>query len=257
MAFGRRSNDTLPGGGPGGDRSGSDLPPHILRLIETMDRIFRQAADVVSTLRQGRPISASMLGMPLDAPFDLIGYEKLFEHVDDVGNLLFSTYYFTQDIKSLDPDAQYQLSLIHQKALQFNMLMSRGQFHDSEALAPLLDSLLVKSAYFGHCFKSYTIVAGILSGRLDNAALNAATQAHHAGWAAAMNRAKAAMLNPATLLAHAPMREPALLLSTSGPYQDGQRVIDGAVFAPELAAVLMKRLAAMQAQGQETRACAS
>jgi hypothetical protein len=254
MAFGRRSNDTLPGHrGGGADKHDSDLPPHIVRLIETMDRIFRQAADMLLLLRESKPLPVSSTGMLEHAPIDIAAYEKLFEHVDDAGKVLFSTYYFTQDIKSLDPDAQYQLSLVHRNVLHFNLLASRlsgsGARGALETLAPPLDVILAKTAYFSHCFRSYTIVRGILSRAMDNTALNRAMQAHRVGWAAAMDRARSLMLNPDMLRIYAPRAEPSLLVSAAGPYQPGQRVIDGVVFPPDLAKVLMDKMASAQAQG--------
>jgi hypothetical protein len=248
MGFGRRSNDSLvieerePG-----------LPQHIMALIHAMDRIFNDAADLMALLRDRRPIPALTSCSPLDGPISVAGYEKLFEHVDDAGRVLFSTYYFTQDVKSLDPDAQYQLSLIHRNVLHFNLLTSRsGALCALEALAPPLDVILAKTAYFSNCFRSYAIVRGILSRQMDNKTLNKAMQAHQAGWMAAMKRAQSCMVNPDMFTTYAPMSQPSLIVSADAPFREGQRVIDGVVFPPDLAKILMDKMAA--AQGAALRA---
>lgn len=247
MAFGRRSNETV----GGGDDSAQDLPPHITRIIRAMDRIFAQAASLSAQVRAGSPLV--MPGPGDVGPIDLTDYAKLFERINGEGAVLFSTYYFTQDVKSLDPDAHYQLSLIHQKATMLNLMLTGGTHAGDSALAPLLDAVLVKSAYFGSIFKGYNIVTGILSRSLDSAALNLAMDRQRARWEAAMTRARAEMLNPAMLRAHAPTPEPMLILSAEGPYQDGQRVIDGVVFSPDMAKVLLARMAAMQAAAMAPR----
>jgi len=228
-------------------------PPHIQRLIDAMQTIFDDASKLADAIRQEGSLPSSTPTEPHLSPIRCRASEVLFEHANETGEKLYSTYYFTKDFKTINPAAQYYLYVMYGRIYLANILtdkLSNGQLSESEiaGLKDAIDEVLAKSAYYINYFRGYSLSAAIFAQRIGGDDLEKGMHAHAADWARKMDEAKRAMFRPEQLIELVPDRHPVFVLAASAPYQEGQRVINGVHFTPKHAEPLMQSIAEQQAK---------
>jgi hypothetical protein len=259
MVFGMRaSSSPSAASGGGGDDTYQRQPPHIRRLIDAMQAIFDDASKLADAIRQGRSLPASTPTEPHLSPIRCEASETLFEHANEKGEKLYTTYHFTKDLKTINAAGQYYLYVMYSRIYLANIFadkLNNGKLSDGElaALKDAIDETLAKSAYYINYFRAYSLSADILMHRLGEEDLEKGMHAHAADWANKMERAKQAMFRPEQLVELVPDRHPVFVLAASGPYQEGQPVINGVHFTPEHAEPLMKDIAEAQAKALSGR----
>ena len=253
MVFGKRPSSTPSASQGGGDDTYHQQPPHIRRLIDAVQTIFDDASRLADAIRQGRPLPASTPAEPHLSPIRCGGSETLFEHVNDKGEKLYSTYHFTTNFKTLDASAQYYLYVMYGRIYFANALadrLSRGGSSDGEIaeLKSAIDEVLAKSAYYINYFRGFALSTALLTQRMSEDDVRKRMLEHGADWTRKLDAAKRAMFRPERLVELVPDRSFQFVLAASGPYQEGQRVMNGVHFTPEHAGPLLKSLAAEQAK---------
>jgi hypothetical protein len=256
FGFGKRTSNGPSAGSPGdGDNTYLQQPPHIRRLIDAMQTIFDDASRLADAIRQGRSLPSSTPTEPHLSPIRCGGSETLFEHANENGEKQYSTYHFT---KTINAAAQYYLYVMYGRIYFANMLadkLSNGGLSDSESaeLKSAIDEVLAKSAYYINYFRGYAFSTALLMQRITEEDLPKAMHAQGADWASKMDAAKRAMFRPERLIELVPDRQFGLLIAASGPYQEGQAVINGVYFPPEHARPLLKSMAEEQAKAITAR----
>jgi hypothetical protein len=222
-----------------------------------MQTIFDDASKLAQAIRQGSSLPSST-SEPNFSPIRCSASEALFEHANDNGETLYSTYHFTADFKTMNPAAQYFLHVMYGRIYVANILADRlchGSLSDGElaALKDAVDSTLAMSAYYINYFRGYALSAAILMNRLSGEDLQKPLNGHGTDWVRKLDAAKAAMFRPERLIELVPDRKPQFVLAASGPYQEGQKVINGVYFAPKHAEALLNSMAAAQAEALNAR----
>jgi hypothetical protein len=133
--------------------------------------------------------------------------------------------------------------------------LSSGGLSDSEItdLKNAIDEVFAKSAYYINYFMGYSLSTAIFARRMSEEDGPKRMHEHAADWARKMDEAKRAMFRPERLVELVPDRHFLFVLAASGPYQEGQAVINGVHFTPEHAEPLLKSLAAEQAKALSGR----
>ena len=263
FGFGKRtsnrpSNSPSASSDGGGDDTYRQQPPHIRRLIDAMQTIFDDSSKLAQAIRQGSSLPSSTPAEPNFSPIRCSASQTLFEHANDNGETLYSTYHFTADFKTINPAAQYFLHVMYGRIYVANILadrLCRGSLSDDElaALKDSVDATLATSAYYINYFRGYALSAAILMNRLSGDDLQKTLNEHGTDWVRNMDAAKAAMFRPERLIELVPDRKPQFVLAASGPYQEGQKVINGVHFAPKHAEALLKSMATAQAEALNAR----
>jgi hypothetical protein len=259
MVFGKRaSNSPSSASSGGGDDTYQQQPPHIRRLIDAMQTIFDDASKLADTIRRGGSLPPSTPTEPHLSPIRCHASETLFEHTNEKGEKLYSTYHFTKDFKTLNAAAQYYLYVMYGRVYFANVLadkMSNGGLSDGEIaeLKNAIDEVLAKSAYYINYFRGYSLSTAIFAQRISEEDLPKGMHEHGADWAKKMDEAKRVMFRPERLVELVPDRQPLFLLAPQRPYQEGQTVINGVYFTPEHAEPLLKSLAEEQAKAISAR----
>jgi len=259
MVFGKKASSSLPTTSHGGgDETYQQQPPHIRRLIDAMQVIFDDASRLADAIRQGGSLPSSTPAEPHLSPIRCGASETLFEHANEKGETLYTTYHFTKDFKTLSPAAQYCFHVMYGRIYMANVLadkLSNGQLGDGEiaALKDAVDQALAMSAYYINYFRCYVFSAAILVHRISGEDLKKGMNEHFADWVRKMDEAKRAMFRSERLLELVPDRQPQCLLAISEPYQEGQTVINGVYFKPEHAERMLKSMAAEQAKALSGR----
>jgi hypothetical protein len=255
FGFGKKASAASHGGG---DDTYRQQPPHIRRLIDAMQVIFDDASKLADTIRRGKSLPSSTPTEPHLSPIRCGASETLFEHVNENGEKQYTTYHFTKDLKTINAAAQYYLYVMYGRIYFANVLadkLSNGGLSDGESteLKNAIDEVLAKSAYYINYFRGYAFSTAALMMRISDEDVPKRMHEHAADWASRMDEAKRAMFRPERLVELVPDRQFALLIAASGPYQEGQAVINGVVFAPEHAGPLLKSMADEQAKAITAR----
>ena len=259
MVFGKRTPSSPSAASHGGgDDTYQKQPPHIRRLIDAMQVIFDDASKLADAVRRGGSLPSSTPTEPHLSPIRCSASETLFEHANEKGEKLYTTYHFTKDFKTITAAAQHYLYVMYSRIYLANILagkLSNGKLNDIEIaeLKNAIDETLAKSAYYINYFRGYSLSTAIFIQRIGEEDLKKGMDEHAADWARKMDDAKRAMFRPERLGELVPDRQPVFLLAASGPYQEGQRVINGVHFTPEHAEPLMKSIAAEQAKALSGR----
>jgi len=233
-------------------------PPHIQRLIDAMQVIFDDASRLAEAIRRGKSLPSSTPTDPHLSPIRCGESETLFEHDNDKGEKQYSTYHFTKNFKTINAAAQYFLHVMYGRIYFANMLAGKlntsGLSDDeSAALKSAIDEILAKSAYYINYFRGYAYSTAVLMLRISDEDVPKRMQEHAADWASKMDAAKRAMFQPERLAELVPDPQFTFLIAASGPYQEGQTVINGVYFSPEHAGPLLKSMADEQAKAIAAR----
>ena len=259
MVFGKKSsNSPSAASHAGGDDTYRQQPPHIRRLIDAMQTIFDDTSKLADAITQGGSLPSSTPAEPHLSPIRCAASEKLFEHANENGEILYTTFHFTKDFKTITAAAQHFLYVMYGKIYFANMLadkLSKGQLGDGEiaALRNVIDEILAISAYYINFFRCYTLTIAYLNKSMSDEDWQKALDAHLADWVRKMDAAKGAMFRPERLLELAPDRQAQFLLAASQPYREGQTVINGVYFKPEHAEAMLNSIAAAQAEALNAR----
>jgi hypothetical protein len=227
-----------------------------------MQVIFDDASRLADAIRQG----GSLPSIPAESNFSPIrcgASETLFEHANEKGETVYTTYHFTEDFKTLNAGAQYYLHVMYSRIYVANILadkLSKAKSGDGETAAPLsddeitalknaVDETLAMSAYYINYFRGYYLSVAIYLGHGSQKAIDE----HAADWVRKMDQAKRAMFRPERLRELVPDRRPQFVLAISEPYRKGQKVINGVYFKPEHAEPLLASMAAAQAKAVSGR----
>src|SRR5882757_4488569 len=98
MVFWKRASSSPSAASHGvGDDTYQQQPPHIRRLIDAMQTIFDDASKLADAIRQGRSLPSSTPTDPALSPIRCSASETLFEHANEKGEKLYTTYHFTKD----------------------------------------------------------------------------------------------------------------------------------------------------------------
>jgi hypothetical protein len=259
MVFGKKSsNSPSAASNAGGDDTYRQQPPHIRRLIDAMQTIFDDTSKLADAIKQGGSLPSSTPAEPHLSPIRCAASEKLFEHVNENGETLYTTFHFTKDFKTITAAAQHGLYVMYGKIYFANMLadkLSKGQSDDVEiaALRNPIDEILAISAYYNNFFRCNTLTIGYVSKSMSSEDFQKALDAHLADWVGRIDTAKRAMFRPERLIELVPDRQAQFLLAASEPYREGQKVINGVYFKPEHAEAMLKSIAAVQAEALNAR----
>ena len=187
MVFGRRKGPSGP------DDNYLKQPPHIRRLIDAMQTIFDDASKLAEAIKRGAPLPASAPGAEMHlSPIRCAGSEKLFEHIGEKGEKLYTTYYFTSDFKTLDPSAQHGLYIMYTRIIFVNISINmpgNGSSTGAAALKSAIDEILAKSAYFVSFFRGYSRSTDLFMNKFDKQGMDRAMLEHFEDWTARMNAA--------------------------------------------------------------------
>jgi hypothetical protein len=258
FGFGKRASNSSASSDGGGDDTYRQQPPHIRRLIDAMQTIFDDTSKLAEAITQGGSLPSSTPEEPHLSPIRCAQSEKLFEHPNENGETLYTTFHFTKDFKTITAAAQHFLYVMYGKIYFANLLadkLSNGQASDGEiaALRNAIDEILAISAYYISLFRCYTLTIAYVSKSMSDEDLKKAMDAYGTDWVRKLDAAKRAMFRPERLIELVPDRHPQLLLAASEPYREGQRVINGVYFKPEHAEAMLKIIAAAQAEALNAR----
>ena len=126
MVFGKKASSspsTTSHGG--GDDTYQQQPPHIRRLIDAMQVIFDDASRLADAIRQGGFLPSSAPAEPHLSPIRCGASETLFEHANEKGETVYTTYHFTEDFKTLNAGAQYYLHVMYSRIYVANILADK------------------------------------------------------------------------------------------------------------------------------------
>lgn len=208
-------------------------PAHIQQVLTVMQRIARDAALVAGLLRQGAPVP-QVAGPVGGVPIYCQGIEALFEKANDDGSTSYRSYYYTNDLKTMDPKAQQHLCQFFGRVKAVNTVLTaapdKQRAARMQAVPGLLDSILVEALYFKGFFSAFALSRTLLTTpqpsqtTLDEyAALVARTKADLAAAAPHLHDAAAAFQA-------LPNANPSLLVELTKAYEAGQVVINGVYF---------------------------
>ena len=252
--FGRRKppqnpgNPTPPPGGPVGGN-----PPHIVRLIETMQVMLADASSVAAALKQGRPPVTASFETPESGPIRCDTSGDLFQHPNAEGTTLFAVYNFSKDMKKMDPNAQVHLSHLIGHALTANAVLQKSNAsgqpeYEPSVAAGHVDAVIALSAFYSHFFEGYALSSALLTHSIEESRIQGLLQDYGRGFTDRLKDAQPRMVDGSRLLQMLPDTSPNFLIEASAPYQDGQKVINGVHFPPEYAAAMLDNAAKKQAE---------
>jgi hypothetical protein len=157
MVFGKRGPREPENPPSDRDETYNRQPPHIRRLIDAMTAIFDDASSLAGAIRRGDALPPTAGSDIHFLPIRCRDSEKLFEHLNDKGETLYTTYHFTKDFKTIDAQAQVKLHVLYSRIYTANILVNsrKGTLSDQETrtLKSVLDEILAKSAYYINFFR--------------------------------------------------------------------------------------------------------
>jgi hypothetical protein len=216
-----------------GNQASVDLeqPSHIQRLIKVMSDIQDDAQAITSSVQR----TSLRAHLASDALVTLRGTPAcLFENRSPGGGTHYNMYFFTEDFRNLQPAAQFELCLLFGQVSTFNKLF--GSSTPEKILTDLLDSIIVKSMYFSHYFRSFDLSTLLmtlaLKGLLDrNSPAMLEMRAYVQNGYLKFEAAREKLFMPESFSKYLPSPGPKLLVESSSPYEEGQKSIMG-VFVP-------------------------
>jgi hypothetical protein len=221
-------------------------PDHIEAILDVLNKIARDVVVAGERLIRGAPIPAGK-----DAIY-CTDIARLFERHAADGSTKYLTFHYTQDLKTLDPNAQVHLSQFFGRIVAVNGLLAghnSGQNPDQNpgqnlgqlstkrsVITAMLDQILLESLFFTGFFNAYSLSADLLAGRIS--AAPAGVQ-----FAAMIEQSRGDFVDATPYLhdaAHAftsmSMTTQQLIVMVEKPYEDGQRHINDVYFDKSMAA---------------------
>ncbi len=233
-------------------------PPRELcvrRLKRRMIGIGDDAARLIGTLKENRPLSYG----PDRRPLDLIrnaDCEELFVETDALGHDSFQHFHYTDDFRSIDPNAQVDLMVLFGDVARVNAILA--PFAGSSVASPaarlvneIADRIIATACFFDAFFSRFDVSTDILLGRTSGRALAERMAALGAEDRTRYDRAQSRLSDPAKDATRlAPRRIPPFVISAGLRYGRGQTFVNGVYFPTEAAQVILGQSAALAAASQ-------
>ncbi|WP_127045596.1 hypothetical protein [Pseudorhodobacter sp. E13] len=139
-------------------------PAHIQHILTVIQRIAGDAKRVAELLQQG---ALQPWGGGGHAPIYCQGIERLFKLANTDGSTSYRSYYYTEDLKTMDPKAQLHLSQFFGRVMAVNTVLTaapdKQRAARMQAVPGVLDSILVEALYFKGFFSAFAISRSLLT----------------------------------------------------------------------------------------------
>lgn len=164
----------------------------------------------------------------------------LFERVAADGTKSYLTFHYTQDLKTLDPNAQVHLSQFFGRIVAVNGLLAQHTLGQAPTkrpiIAAMLDQILLEALFFTGFFYAYALSRDLLLNRIP-----AGVGGEQFATLIAQSRADFIAATPYlhdanTALAALTMTTQQLIVEQAKPYEAGQRQINNVYFDAGMAA---------------------
>jgi hypothetical protein len=180
--------------------------------------------------------------------------EKLFQHLNGVGERVYTTFYFSPNFKDYFAGAQFELQELYRRILRAIALAQGFLLYglDRPQLTELqvdIDAILVKSTYFIEALKTYPLFLDALGKSIGKREEGLSFVLLVGAQLEAIAKIKAAMFQPETCMELIPYRKPCLMAAVFTPIAEGQKFLNGVYFKPGILARLN------EADGRSRRGC--
>lgn len=226
-------------------------PPHIRVFLAVFHRIARDVRVVSEILRRGAPLP-KLDGAIGSVPIYCKDIEALFERAGPDGRKTYLTYSYTQDMKSMDPNAQVHLSNFFGRIVALNTFMTSSD----PALTPVkavsmqatLDRIFLEALFFKSFFSAYDLSQRLLTGKIQALEARRDLQALVDQTKADYTKASGYLTDCDQAFARLPMTSQPLLVEVAKPYEVGQLGVNGVYFDCEMGKKMIAHAGRSQSQ---------
>lgn len=228
-------------------------PPHIRVFLAVLHRIARDIRLVSDILQQGASLP-KLDGASGTVPIYCKDIETLFQRIGADGRKTYLTYAYTQDLKTMDPNAQVHLSNYFGRIVALNQILTSSDPGLTPAKAAsmqeMLDRVYLETLFFKGFFSAFDLSQRLLTGNIhpqeaqrDLQALIDQTKADYA-------KASNYLTDCDRAFARLPMTSQPLLTEIAKPYEPGQLAVNGVYFDCAMGKKMMDHVAQSQSQAQ-------
>lgn len=228
-------------------------PPRELcvrRLKRRMIGIGDDTAALIAALKQNVPLAFGPEGRPVDAIRNS-GCEDLFVETDSLGHDSFQHFHYTDDFRSIDPNAQVDLMVLFGDIARVNGILA--PFAGSSVALPAVrlvsdvaDRILATACFFDAYFSRFDVSTDILLKRTSGRALAERMSAIGAEDRVRYDRAQTRLFDPSRDISRlAPRRIPPFVIAAGIRYDRFQTFVNGVYFPAEAAQIVLGQTAAM------------
>lgn len=225
-------------------------PVHIQTMLTVLHRIARDAVLVGDILRRGAPLPV-LAGEVGAVPIYCRDIAGLFEKTEPDGSKRYQAYYYTNDLKTMDPRAQLHLSQFFGRVMALNTLLMSTDPHSmttrAKAVPKMLDRILLEAMCFKGFFSGFAVTRALLTAATPDQHMVAQLQALVTRTKADLSAAEPYLHDAKTAFETLPMVSQSLIVEVSKPYEDGQVGINGVYFDAATGAQLVGGVAQKQA----------
>jgi hypothetical protein len=208
-------------------------PPHIRVFLAVLHRIAGDVRLVSEILQSGASLP-KLEGPVGSVPIYCKDIEALFERIGPDGRKTYVTYSYTQDLKSMDPNAQVHLSNFFGRIVALNtMLTSRDPAltpAKAASMQAMLDRIYLEALFFKSFFSAYDLSQRLLINKVHPQEAQRALEALINRTKADYAEANDYLIDCDQAFARLPMTSQPLIVEVAKPHEAGQVVVNGVYF---------------------------
>lgn len=217
-------------------------PAHIQQILTVLHRITRDAVLVGDILRRGAPVP-QIAGEVGTVPIYCRDIEGLFEETKTDGTKAYRSYHYSNDLKTMDPNAQLHLSQFFGRVMALNTLLTTTdpKLHAARAKAvpKMLDRILLEALCFKGFFSGFTVTRALLTAANPDRAMVAQFEALVERTKADLGAAGAFLHDATAAFQALPIVNQSLIVELTKCYEEGQVAINGVYFDAKTGATLL------------------
>ncbi|WP_155947137.1 hypothetical protein [Pseudorhodobacter ferrugineus] len=225
-------------------------PSHIQQILTVLHRIARDALLVGDIMRRGAPLP-DVAGEVGTVPIYCRDIEGLFETLTADGSKRFQSYYYTNDLATMDPRAQLHLSQFFGRVMALNTLLTTTdpslRAAQAKAVPKMLDRILLEALCFKGLFSGFAVTRALLTRAAPDSQMVAQFEALVARTKADLAATSPYLHDSATAFETLPMVNQSLIVELSKRYEEGQIAVNGVYFDAATGAQMVGGVQRLQA----------
>ena len=226
----------------------AELRPNIAELADYLQGMCDDAAAIALKIKNQMPLTSLVLAAGDQPVIRYSGINRFFETVAKDGSAGYQIYYYTQDMKSLDPLAQVNLAKLVSQAIIVNglanqMITSTLTNGEGGLLIVAVDRIIVMTTYLKHSLHGSALSTDLLLSRLQSEQATAKTMEFIESYKESVKRAMLMMVRPASFSKLAPYQNPRFLIEVTMRHHEGQQFVNGVYFPKDLVDTLIAHTA--------------
>ncbi|MEM7636574.1 MAG: hypothetical protein AAF299_18555 [Pseudomonadota bacterium] len=223
---------------------GQELRPNISELADYLQGMCDDAAAIALKIKNQMPLTDLVSAAGDRSVIRYDGIDRFFKTVAEDGSAAYRIYYYSQDMKSLDPLAQANFAKLVSQAIIVDglvnqMITSTLTNGEGGLLIVAVDRIIAMTTYLKHSLHGFTFSTDLLLGRLQGDTLNEAARQFIESYGESVKRAMLTMVQPAAFGKLVPYQNPRLLIEVTRRDEEGQKFVNGVYFPKDLVDTLI------------------